>query len=88
MSARNLSMKLLEPFSIGTAYAGNNFAYDSKISAGHLVTGKKYAAYWAEPSPLRTRIKRLSRKTICFSKDKGIYIAVIATFINLLFLHW
>ena len=31
---------------------------------------------------LRTRIKRLCRKTICFSKDKRIHTAVIGTFIN------
>ena len=34
---------------------------------------------------LRTRIKRLARKTICFSKSPEIYKAVIGTFINIHF---
>ncbi|MDE5769172.1 MAG: IS1 family transposase [Oscillospiraceae bacterium] len=34
---------------------------------------------------LRTRIKRLSRKTIYFSKDKDIPISVVGTFINIFF---
>ena len=34
---------------------------------------------------LRTRIKRLARKTICFSKSLEIHKAVIGTFINIYF---
>ncbi|MDY4413365.1 MAG: IS1 family transposase, partial [Ruminococcus sp.] len=32
-----------------------------------------------------TRLKRLARKTICFSKDKDIHQSVIGTFINIYF---
>ncbi|MFH1005622.1 MAG: IS1 family transposase, partial [Bacteroidota bacterium] len=31
---------------------------------------------------LRTRIKRLARKTICFSKSEEMHIKVIGSFIN------
>ena len=34
---------------------------------------------------LRTRIKRLARRTICFSKDLEVHKAVIGTFINLFY---
>ncbi|MBO5163121.1 MAG: hypothetical protein J6B75_01565, partial [Ruminococcus sp.] len=34
---------------------------------------------------LRTRIKRLARKSICFSKDKIIHETVIASFINIFY---
>ena len=34
-------LDLLEPFSIGTVYADNNYAYQEKISPDKLVSGKK-----------------------------------------------
>ena len=79
-------LKLLEPFSIGTVYADNNYAYKNKISEAKLITGKKNTQKIERNHlTLRTRIKRLARKTICFSKDKDIHIAVISTFINIYF---
>jgi insertion element IS1 protein InsB len=79
-------LTLLKPFNIGTVYSDNNYAYHNRISAGNLVTGKRYTQQIERNYlTLRTRIKRLCRKTICFSKNKIIHIAVIGTFINTFF---
>ena len=81
----NELLGLLEPFSIGTVYADNNYAYHEKLSPDKLVSGKKTQKIERDHLTLRTRIKRLCRKTICFSKSKEIHIAVIGTFINTVF---
>ena len=74
---------LLKPFNIKTVFADNNFAYKDKISEKILVTGKKNTqAIERHHLTLRTRIKRLSRKTICFSKNLDIHKSVISFFIN------
>ena len=79
-------LQLLSEFHIGTVYADNNFAYDSRISPDKLVTGKRNTQQIERDHlTLRTRIKRLARKTICFSKDLEIHKAVIGTFINIFF---
>ena len=79
-------LDLLEPFSIGTVYVDNNYAYLEKISPDKLVSGKKNTQkIERDHLTLRTCIKRLGRKTICFSKSKEIHIAVIGTFINTVF---
>ena len=77
-------LALLRPFSIGTVYTDKNFAYQNKISTDMLITGKKNTQrIERDHLTLRTRIKRLCRKTVCFSKNEEIHKAVIATFINL-----
>ena len=54
-----------------------------KISEKILVTGKKNTQVIERHHlTLRTRIKRLSRKTICFSKNLDIHKSVISFFIN------
>ena len=79
-------LKLLEPYSIKTVYADNNYAYKDKISEECLVSGKKNTQQIERDHlTLRTRIKRLARKTICFSKNREIHMAVIGTFINTYF---
>ena len=79
-------LALLKPFPIGTVYADNNYAYKERLSADILVTGKKNTQQIERDHlTLRTRIKRLARKTICFSKNKDIHTAVIGTFINTFF---
>ena len=79
-------LKLLKPFSIETVYADNNYAYKDKIPEAELITGKKNTQKIERNHlTLRTRIKRLARKTICFSKNKDIHMAVIGTFINIHF---
>ena len=79
-------LALLKPFPIGTVYADNNYAYKDRLSADILVTGKKNTQQIERDHlTLRTRIKRLARKSICFSKNRDIHIAVIGTFINIFF---
>ncbi len=79
-------LELLKPFPIGKVYVDHNFAYEKLIPAQQLVCGKKNTQkIERDHLTLRTRIKRLCRKTICFSKDKEIHKAVIGTFINLFF---
>jgi insertion element IS1 protein InsB len=79
-------LKLLKPFNIGTVYSDNNYAYHDKIEAENLVTGKRNTQQIERHHlTLRTRIKRLCRKTICFSKSRDIHMAVVGTFINIHF---
>ena len=66
-------LDLLKPFPIRTVYADNNFAYENKIKDKVLIRGKKNTQKIERNHlTLRTRLKRLARKTICFSKDKDI----------------
>ena len=79
-------LKLLSPFNIVKVYADNNFAYSNKISSDKLVTGKRNTQQIERNHlTLRTRIKRLARKTICFSKSKELHETVIGIFINTFF---
>ena len=79
-------LALLKPFNIGTVYSDDNYAYHDRIAAENLVTGKRNTQQIERNHlTLRTRVKRLCRKTICFSKDKNIHKAVIGTFINTFF---
>ena len=79
-------LALLRPFPIGAVYADGNFAYQSRLSADILFTGKKNTQQIERDHlTLRTRIKRLCRKTICFSKSEEIHKAVVGTFINIFF---
>jgi insertion element IS1 protein InsB len=77
-------LALLKPFNIGTVYADNNYAYRDRIPAENLVTGKRNTQQIERNYlTLRTRLKRLCRKSICFSKSENIHKAVVGTFINL-----
>lgn len=79
-------LKLLKPFNIKKVYSDNNFAYHKKIDSDILETGKKNTQkIERDHLTLRTRIKRLARKSICFSKDKIIHETVIASFINIFY---
>lgn len=79
-------LNLLKPFPVRTIYADNNFAYENKIKDKILIRNKKDTQKIERNHlTLRTRIKRLARKTICFSKDMDIYKSVIGTFINIYF---
>jgi len=79
-------LALLEPFKIGTVYSDDNCAYHDKIPTEQLVTGKRNTQQIERHHlTLRTRVKRLCRKTICFSKRKDIHKAVVGTFINTFF---
>ena len=79
-------LELLKPFPIRTVYTDNNFAYSSRIPEEKLVIGKKNTQkIERDHLTLRTRIKRLARKTICFSKSVRVHKAVIGLFITVQF---
>lgn len=79
-------LDLLSSFNIGKVYSDDNYAYHDKISADILETGKRNTQQIERQHlTLRTRIKRLCRKSICFSKSEIIHKAVIGTFINTFF---
>ena len=79
-------LTLLEPFPIGKVYTDNYSAYQRKIPAEQLIPGKKNTQkIERDHLTLRTRIKRLCRKTICFSKSEEIHKAVLGTFIIIFF---
>ena len=76
-------IELLKSYKIGKVYADNNFAYEKRFGKDILVTGKKNTQQMERDHlTLRTRIKRLARKTICFSKSETIHKIVIGLFIN------
>ena len=79
-------LKLLKPFNIGTAYTDGNYAYRDRLIDIKHITGKRNTqGIERHHLTLRTRIKRLCRKSICFSKCKKIHTAVIGSFINIHF---
>ena len=76
-------LALLEPFKIDVYYTDNHFAYRTRIKGNQLQIGKRNTQKIERNHlTLRIRIKRLARKTICFSKRQDIHEAVIGTFIN------
>ena len=76
-------IELLNPYKIGKVYADNNFAYEKRFGSDILKTGKKNTQQIERDHlTLRTRIKRLARKTICFPKSEVIHTTVIGLFIN------
>ena len=76
-------LELLEPFNINVYYTDNHFAYRTRINDNQLRIGKRNTQKIERNHlTLRIRIKRLARKTICFSKKQDIHEAVIGTFIN------
>ena len=79
-------LEYLEPFNVKIHFTDNNFAYSSRIPEEKLQIGKRNTQKIERNHlTLRTRIKRLARKTICFSKNEEIHRAVIGAFINIYF---
>jgi IS1 family transposase/transposase-like protein len=75
--------ELLEPFGISTFFTDNFGAYERHIPADQQVVGKiNTQKIERKHLTLRTRIKRLARKTICFSKLEKMHDIVIGLFIN------
>ena len=74
---------LLKPFGIEHYFTDGWGGYDRHFPSRHLSIGKentqkierKHLTY-------RTRIKRLTRKTICFSKSEEMHDIVLGLFIN------
>ena len=74
---------LLEPFGIVQFYTDDWGAYERHLSPEQRIVGKENTQKIERKHlTLRTRIKRLARKTICFSKLKEMHDIVIGLFIN------
>ena len=74
---------LLEPFGITRFYTDDWGAYERHLDAEQHVIGKRNTQKIERKHlTLRTRIKRLARKTICFSKLKEMHAIVIGLFVN------
>jgi insertion element IS1 protein InsB len=74
---------LLEPFGIRRYYTDGWGAYERHIEAEKHTVGKDQTQkIESKPIRLRTRIKRLVRRTICFSKTERMHDLVIGLFIN------
>jgi insertion element IS1 protein InsB len=75
--------KLLEPFGIQQYYTDGWGAYERHLPAAcHEIGKRKTQRIEQKHLRLRTRIKRLARKTICFSKTQEMHDIVIGLFIN------
>lgn len=89
-TASNLKrlLDLVKDYNIAMFYGDGNQVYSRYIPENKLTISKKNTQQIERNHlTLRTRLKRLARKTICFSKDLMIHIAVVGTFINLYFFH-
>ena len=74
---------LLEPFGIRRLYTDGWGAYRRHLDPRRHVVGKRRTQQLERKHlTLRTRIKRLVRKTICFSKSVQMHNLVIGLFIN------
>ncbi len=74
---------LLEPFSITKCTTDGWGAYERHLDADTHEVGKANTQkIESKPINLRTRIKRLGRRTICFSKTERMHDLVIGLFIN------
>lgn len=75
--------KLLAPFHIRRFYTDDWGAYQRHIPATYHEIGKRNTQKIERKHlTLRTRIKRLARKTICFSKSIQMHDIVLGLFIN------
>ena len=75
--------ELLEPFGITRFYTDGWGTYERHIDPAQHVVGKQYMqTIESKHINLRTRIKRLVRRTICFSKTATMHDLVIGLFIN------
>ncbi|MEP0914487.1 IS1 family transposase [Leptolyngbya sp. GB1-A1] len=76
-------MQLLTPFGIEQFYTDGWGGYARLLDEDQHEVGKHYTQKIERKHlTLRTRIKRLARKTICFSKSEWMHDIVIGLFIN------
>ena len=74
---------LLEPFGISRFYTDDWGAYQRHLDLEQHIIGKENTQKIERKHlTLRTRIKRLARKTICFSKIEQMHDIVIGLFVN------
>ena len=75
--------QLLMPFGIKNFYTDDWGSYERHLpSSKHIVGKRNTQKIERKHLTLRTRIKRLARKTICFSKINQMHDIVIGLFIN------
>jgi insertion element IS1 protein InsB len=75
--------KLLKPFGLVHFYTAAAGVSDRHLPAAAHTIGKAHTQQIErKPLTLRTRIKRLARKTICFSKSVFMHDTVIGLFVN------
>ncbi len=75
--------RLLEPFGITRYYTDHWGAYERHlVPEGHYPGKRNTQQIERKHLTLRTRIKRLVRKTICFSKSIQLHDIVIGLFVN------
>src|SRR5262249_43197613 len=75
--------QLLDPFGITRYYTDGWGAYERHLEAERHTIGKAHTQkIESKHINLRTRIKRLVRRTICFSKTEHMHDLVIGLFIN------
>jgi len=75
--------QLLEPFGITKFYTDGWGAYERHLAAEQHQVGKENTQRIESTHiNLRTRIKRLVRRTLCFSKTERMHDLVIGLFIN------
>jgi len=75
--------KLLAPFNIRHFYTDDWGAYQRKLpQSQHTISKSNTQTIERKHLTLRTRIKRLTRRTICFSKLERMHDIVIGLFIN------
>jgi len=73
----------LEPFGITRSFTDGWGAYERHVEAEQHTVGKENAQkIESKHVNLHTRIKRLVRRTICFSKTERMHDMVIGLFIN------
>ncbi len=76
-------LALLTPFNIGMITSDDCGSYGREVPKDKHLTGKIFTQRIERNNlTLRTRIKRLARKTICFSRSVEIHEKVIGTFIE------
>ncbi len=74
---------LLEPFGISRFYTDDWGAYQRNLDPEQHIIGKgNTQKIERKRLTLRTRIKRLARTTICFSKTEEMHDIVIGLFVN------
>ena len=76
---------LLEPFGIKTFCTDGLHTYERNLKGfKHIISKKHTQRIERKNLTLRTRIKRLCRKTICYSKCQDMHDIVIGLVINIL----
>jgi insertion element IS1 protein InsB len=76
-------MQLLQPFGIERFYTDGWGGYTRILEENQHEVGKCYTQKIERKHlTLRTRIKRLARRTICFSKSEWLHDIVIGLFVN------